>query len=303
MMRCFFLFIFMFISGGFLFADTFGNPGQKLLEPGSMSVFYEEEYLEYRVFYGGSDYYTQEISGLGEDMFRGIIFRAGARYGITEEITAGAGMIYIFQKLKEYQHNDFHFLLAGCSWEIIRHLEAFFELKIPFQNEITDDVRLISNNEMLAVSVSLSSEYKIDFFRLGISAGIEQPLKKSELLRGYLVTGAAGFDIYSGENRQKIELNMEAVYMLDDTQFYYSNVLTAAPQVHMRFWGGFNILIGAEFLLYADNTYRNKTFFGRDTYTGGDMTYFLRLNYDFDIPKNEKQGRVREDEQESGGYF
>ncbi|HDT15057.1 MAG TPA: hypothetical protein ENN55_02495 [Firmicutes bacterium] len=272
-------------------ADTLFNPGKRLLNPGEFSVSYEEKYLEYRVFYGDDEYYLDKTQGMGEEMLRGIFFEFGVRYGITESITAGGSMLYIFQKILEYEHSDFHFAALNCDWKVFEHLNLFFEIKLPFQNEISDDIRLFNSKERLSLLASVSSGYKAESFRFNVSGGVEHILAPSEWLRRYTAAGMLGFDIYGGKNGQKVGFNLEGVYTLDDTEYYYSNIFSAAPQIEMVFAGGFRIIIGAEILLYADNTHRNKTFFGRDTYTGSDLTYMVRLSYLFG---GEKPGRMDE---------
>lgn len=246
------------------YALTYCDMAGDSLAAWKVQAEYKEKYFQYDTFYNYG-FETQDVllRGVNQDF----LFRLGMPDGYFASLDAS----YVFQNLQGlYDYNNVQTITLLAGKRSDAGLGIMLGLKVPLGSKIADDYRLINNNDMYDIVAGYFQKSSFWLLKYSLQAVVEQPIRSADYQGSMDLSASLGFNFYNEPDKQVIDFVTEVEYYAvqrgpklfpGNTQMDSGNSfrLTVIPQLVLKFYNDFNLVLGAEILATADNWFLNKT--------------------------------------------
>ncbi|MEI7542112.1 MAG: hypothetical protein WCJ94_02545 [bacterium] len=246
------------------YALTYCDVAGDSLAAWKVQAEYKEKYFEYNTIYHDGAVTT----GI---MLRGMDQDFVLRMGLPDSFFVSVDANYVFQNLEALlDHNNVQMitLLAGKQFDM--GLGVILGYRIPLALKLENNPLLINRNEMHNLVVGLYQKGSLWFVKYSLQALAEQAVRPSDYQNGMDLAASLGFNFFNDPEKQSVDMLAEINYSVAQRTSGNSYVLTLIPQTVVKFYNDFNLVLGIEILLDANNMNLNKL---------DKLLYVVKVNY------------------------
>lgn len=247
-----------------VYALTYCDVAGDSLAVWKVQAEYKEKYFEYNTLYHNGVVTT----GI---MLRGMDQDFVLRVGLPDNFFASVDANYVFQNLEALlDHNNVQMitLLAGKQFDI--GLGVILGYRMPIELKLENNSLLINRNEMHNLVAGLYQKGSLWFVKYSLQALVEQAVRPSDYQHSMDLSVSLGFNFFNDPEKQSVDMLAEINYSAVQKGSGDSYVLTLIPQTVVKFYDDFNLVLGIEILLDANNMNLNKV---------EKLLYVVKINY------------------------
>ena len=273
-----------------LYAATLFDLNGRPLSENEIEIVYREKYYENRAYYGwyifGGE--TDLPAYLQSSMAKGMKHNFLIKYGFSAETVLSADFHYLYQRKDSIDYNNLQYALVSASRRLPYNFSVSAGIKIPFKNDITDNVYFYDHEDELDLVFSAANRKEEGMFRYLLQLSGERTVYTDRDYQWEMVmTGAAGIKFFENE-WQKVSFFLEGRYRAKNYISRQETLAYLVPQLEIEFTDNLHLVVGVEVLLHACNVFAQAA---------DRILYLVSAGYKIDIAAVQEE-KEKEDKKE-----